>query len=176
MITITINFSSSKILCGLSMMYQLQSNQLETAADFQQRGQISGISSPSYFQFRPEKQLLCSFLPKNCSKHALVGSWLVSGADQQYDEYILLKFEIYTHVADFFCHFECQFLHIHLQDNLFTFFSCFSQKVNINFAYFNKNQHALVLRYVLVILSRFENTLQTTNSKLTNEKTNYNEL
>ena len=39
-----------------------------------------------------------------------------------------------------------------------------------------KNQHDLVLRYVLVILSRFEKTLQTTKSKLTNEKTNYNEL
>ena len=34
----------------------------------------------------------------------------------------------------------------------------------------------MVLRYVLVILSRFEKTFQTTKSKLTNEKTNYNEL
>ena len=39
-----------------------------------------------------------------------------------------------------------------------------------------KNQHDLVLRYVLVILSRFEKTLQTTKSKRPNEKTNYNEL
>ena len=38
-----------------------------------------------------------------------------------------------------------------------------------------KNQNDLVLRYVLVILSRFEKTLQTTKSKLTNEKTKYNE-
>ena len=37
-----------------------------------------------------------------------------------------------------------------------------------------KNQHYLVLKYVLVNLSRFEKTLQTTKSKLTNEKTNYN--
>ena len=39
-----------------------------------------------------------------------------------------------------------------------------------------KNQHYLVLKYVLVNLSIFEKTLQTTNSKLTNEKTNYNKL
>ena len=37
-----------------------------------------------------------------------------------------------------------------------------------------KNQHDLVLRYVLVILSRFEKTFQATKSKLTNEKTTMN--
>ena len=37
-----------------------------------------------YVQISPRKQLLCSFLPENCSKHALVGSRWVSGADQQY--------------------------------------------------------------------------------------------
>ena len=31
-----------------------------------------------------KKRLRCSFLPENCSKHALVGSRWVSGADQQY--------------------------------------------------------------------------------------------
>jgi hypothetical protein len=39
-----------------------------------------------------------------------------------------------------------------------------------------KNQRCLGLRYVLIILSRFEKTLQTTKSKLTNEKTNYHDL
>ena len=73
MITITINFSSSKILCGLSMMYWV-----ETVTDFQYRDQISGIFSPSYVQVRPGKPLLWSFLPKNCSKPAVVGSWWVS--------------------------------------------------------------------------------------------------
>ena len=38
-----------------------------------------------------------------------------------------------------------------------------------------KNQHDLVLRYVLDILSIFEKTFQTTKSKLTNEKTDYNQ-
>ena len=38
-----------------------------------------------------------------------------------------------------------------------------------------KNQHDLVLRYFWVILRRFEKTLQTTKSKLTNEKTNHND-
>ena len=38
-----------------------------------------------------------------------------------------------------------------------------------------RNQHGLVLRYRLVILSRFENTFQTTKWKLTSEETNYNE-
>ena len=31
-------------------------------------------------------------------------------------------------VVDYFCHFECQFLHNHHQDNFFVVFSCFSQK------------------------------------------------
>ena len=91
MITITINFSSSKILCGLSMMYWV-----ETVTDFQYIYQIRGISSPStYVQVRPGKPMLCSFLPENCSEYALVGSWWVSGADQQYIDHIFLKFEIW---------------------------------------------------------------------------------
>ena len=89
MITITINFSSSKILCGLSMMYWV-----ETVTDFQYRDQIRGIFSTSYVQVRSGKPMLCSFLPENCSKYSLVGSWWVSGADQQYTDHIFLKFEI----------------------------------------------------------------------------------
>ena len=90
MITITINFSSSKTLCGLSMMYWV-----ETVTDFQYRDQIRGISSPSYVQVRSRKPMLCSFLPENCSKYTLVGSWWVCGADQQYIDHIFLKFEIW---------------------------------------------------------------------------------
>ena len=93
MITITINFSSSKTLCGLSMMYWV-----ETVTDFQYRDQIRGISSPSYVQVRSKKPMICSFLPENCSKYALVGSWWVSGADQQYTDHIFLKFEIWDGV------------------------------------------------------------------------------
>ena len=89
MITITINFSSSKVRCGPSMMYQL-----EIAADFQQRDKFSGISSSSYFQVRPGKPLLCSFFARKLLKQVLLGSWWVSGADPKYNECILMKFDI----------------------------------------------------------------------------------
>ena len=68
-----------------------------------------------------------------------------------------------------FCNFKCQIRHVHLQDN---FFVVLFTKEYINFSYLND----LVLRYVLVILSGFEKNFQTTKSKLTNEKANYNEL
>ena len=35
------------------------------------------------------------FLPGNCSKQVLLGSWWVSGADRKYYECILLKFDIW---------------------------------------------------------------------------------
>ena len=75
-------------------MWSINNFQLEIMEDFQTRDQITGISSSSYFQVRPGKPLLCSFLPGNYTKQALVGSWWVSGADREYNEYILLKFNI----------------------------------------------------------------------------------
>ena len=56
------------------------------------------------------------------------------------------------------------------------FFLFCSQKNTKTFHTLMKNQNDLVLRYVLVILSRFEKNFQTTKSKLTIEKANYNEL
>ena len=68
-------------------------------------------------------------------------------------------------VVDYFCHFECQFLPVH------NHFVVYSQNNIQTLRTLIKNQHDLGLRYVLVILSRFEKTSQTTKSKLTNEKT-----
>ena len=130
-----------------------------------------GISSPS----KPGKPLLSSFLPEDCSKHALVDSWWVSGADKQYNECNLLKFEIWdrSHLFLIILPFWVSISSCSFQDNLITVFSCFSQK---KMRTLMKNQNDLVLRYVLVILSRFEKNFQTTKSKLTIEKANYNEL
>ena len=50
-----------------------------------------------------------------------------------YDEYILLKF-----VVDYFCHFECQFLHILFSWQSFCCFFMFFTKEYINFAYLNE--------------------------------------
>ena len=79
MITITIVFSSSKntmrsindVLAGNSDRYPIERSNKRYFQSL-------------YVQFSPRKWLLCSFLPENCSKHALVGSRWVSGADQQY--------------------------------------------------------------------------------------------
>ena len=72
MITITINFSSSKVRCGPSMMYWP-----EIAADFKQRDKISGISSPSYFPVMHGNHCFVLF----CLEIAQNTPWWVSGAD-----------------------------------------------------------------------------------------------
>ena len=75
MITITIVFSSSAmrslndVLAGNSDRYPIERSN-------------KWYFQSLYVQISPRKRLFCSFLPENCSKHALVGSWLVSGADQ----------------------------------------------------------------------------------------------
>ena len=47
------------------------------------------------FRLDLENHCYVLFLPVNCSKQVLLGSWWVSGADRKYYECILLKFDIW---------------------------------------------------------------------------------
>ena len=94
-----------------------------------------------YVQISPRKQLLCSFLPENCSKHALVGSRWVSGADQQYIMSIFfwnLRYETDRTCCWLFLSFWAS---ISLQSPSRQSFCCFLMfftKECINFAYLNE--------------------------------------
>ena len=103
------------------------------------------------------------------------GSWWVSVADRKYNECLLLKSDIsyQSHLLLINSAILSVNFFMFTFKTIFLLFFMLFIKENILLM---KNQRDLVRRYVLVILSRFEKTLQTTKSKLTNEKTNYNEL
>ena len=103
------------------------------------------------------------------------GSWWVSVADRKYNECLLLKSDIsyQSHLLLINSAILSVNFFMFTFKTIFLLFFMLFIKENILLM---KNQRDLVLRYVLVILSRFEKTLQTTKSKLTNEKTKYNEL
>ena len=58
---------------------------------------IKSVVFPALHIFRSDLENHCYvlFLPGNCSKQVLLGSWWVSGADRKYYECILLKFDIW---------------------------------------------------------------------------------
>ena len=107
-------------------------------ADFQSRVQISGISSSSYFQ------VLCSFLPENCSKQALVGSWWVLGRFLVLTESIMsVSFWNLIYEMNHTCCWLILPFWVSIsssspsRQSFYCFFTLFI-KENINFAYFNE--------------------------------------
>ena len=85
MITITINLSSSKVRCGPSTIYwklrQIFNQEIKLVVFPGLHIFSSGLENHCFVLF-------CQEIAQN-----IVDSWWVSGADQQYNECILLKFE-----------------------------------------------------------------------------------
>ena len=83
------------------------------------------------FRLDLENHCYVLFLPGNCSKQVLLGSWWVSGADRKYNECILLKFDIWdeTHLLLInFANLSVNFFNFTFKTIFFIVFPCLSQK------------------------------------------------